>query len=300
MPRLPRVQSASISYAITNRCSEARYMMTPDEEGEVHKIIAQCLKECQQKYEVEIYAYVFMGNHYHIDVRAPHMNLPPFMRDLQSKIAKRLNRFLGRRGSMFPERYHHDYVEPKDVAGPRSSLYTVLNPVKAGLVAHPSRWPGLLSHGTYRQHVDPHGITLTKLPYFKTWKQQWAILGEFVCAYCDEVVAQRGGAQNFLGRDGIFKTDWNSAPSQPKRSPRQRLRDKVRCDASQAFHALLDGLRGTIDAFRARASSSLSPLPGVLSYLQELQAYCLATGFPVGTNPPVLVWTVGFVSLSSG
>jgi REP element-mobilizing transposase RayT len=52
---------------------------------------------------VELVAFVFMGNHFHILVRLHEDQLPDIMRDFKGGVAKALNRLHGRRGALWME-----------------------------------------------------------------------------------------------------------------------------------------------------------------------------------------------------
>ncbi len=105
MGRRRRVQTKESIYFITNRCDRGECILTPNLDGKIGENFLECLATTQERYGVRVYGYVLMSNHYHMLVQAPHLNLSPFMRDLQSPFTKRVNRLRERRGSLFPERF---------------------------------------------------------------------------------------------------------------------------------------------------------------------------------------------------
>lgn len=129
---------------VTNRCIEAMFLIRPDDDGETQRICLACLAWAAKKHEVEIFAYVFMSNHFHLLVRALQQNLSAFMRDFQRELAARLNRHRNRSGTVFPR----PFDAPK-VIGDEMFLeklkYIVNNPCLSDLVRHPKDWPGVSS-----------------------------------------------------------------------------------------------------------------------------------------------------------
>ncbi len=85
-------------------------------------------------------AYCLLGNHYHLLVQTPEANLSNGMRLVQTRYAKHFNRRHGRRGHLFGDRFHDRRVEGDDHLV-SAAVYTVLNPVRAGVVDRPDEWP---------------------------------------------------------------------------------------------------------------------------------------------------------------
>jgi len=94
-----------------------------------------------------------MDNHYHVLVRLTDPNLSDGMRFVQTRYAFRFHRRHERQGRVFGERFHDRRVDGERhlVA---AAAYTVLNPVRAGIVDRPEAW----SWSSYRATigtVDP-------------------------------------------------------------------------------------------------------------------------------------------------
>jgi REP element-mobilizing transposase RayT len=139
-----RIFEADDILFVTNRCLEAMFLLRPDEDGECQRICLACLAWAAKKHEVEIFAYVFMSNHFHLLVRARNLNLSAFMHDFQRELAARINRHRNRKGTVFPR----PFDAPK-VIGDEMFLeklkYIVNNPCLSGLVRRPEDWPGVSS-----------------------------------------------------------------------------------------------------------------------------------------------------------
>ena len=295
MPRKLRLQHPDLLVFVTNRCLEARYFSSPDEEGLINAAFALSLREAQLLHQIEAFAYVLMGNHFHGLFRGNLLNMPAFMRDLQSRFARRLNRIRGRRGTVFPDRYHDQFVKNGDSAELTQAMYCLLNPVRAKLVTHPSLWPGLISLATYSQDhcapvdehtvLDEHGVALSKLPFFDSWRDQWDSLGAQVASSCNDLI-QELGVSAFKGRKAVFATHWDDKPNNPKHSPPQTVADSVCCHDTVAKAAILADIRATIDLFRRRVDA----------FVADVTARCHhpLTGLPPGSHPPVLMRAVAW------
>lgn len=158
MGRRLRIQSSGYIYHVCNRCSEGRLWLTPDQR--LNPIVEALLARKLVTHGVELFAYVFMGNHFHLLLRARKCNLQAFMRDFQTELAKAVNRIHDRRGSVFPERYRHEPV--LDLGASEALLeYVSTNPVRAGLVASPELWEGL---GSVRDLLTEKPLASAKVP----------------------------------------------------------------------------------------------------------------------------------------
>lgn len=97
------------------------------------------LGQVVERYGWICHAYCLMGNHYHFMVETPHANLSLGMRQLNGVYAARFNRRHGRVGHLFEGRFKAWLVQ-KDAYALGVARYIVLNPVRAGLCAHPREW----------------------------------------------------------------------------------------------------------------------------------------------------------------
>jgi putative transposase len=85
------------------------------------------------------HAYCLMTSHFHLAVETPRANLPVGMQQLNGRYASGVNERHGRHGHLFGSRYRSILIEDA-----RYLLavcrYIVLNPVRAGICAHPEGW----------------------------------------------------------------------------------------------------------------------------------------------------------------
>ncbi len=93
-----------------------------------------------ERYGWICHAYCLMGNHFHLLVETPKPNLSIGMRQLNGRYARGFNDRYDRVGHVFQARFSSVLVE-KDGHLRDAARYIVLNPVAAGLCAHPADWP---------------------------------------------------------------------------------------------------------------------------------------------------------------
>jgi putative transposase len=120
------------------------------------------LAEALEEFPCVLHAYVLMPNHVHLlvspaDIRGPAL----LMKRVGQRYVQHVNRKYGRYGTLWQGRYHSSLVdtEPYFMACQR---YIELNPVRAGLVAHPVdyEWSSYLvhAHGKASDIVVPHDL----------------------------------------------------------------------------------------------------------------------------------------------
>ncbi len=290
MGRLRRVQSKEFCYFITNRCFQRQFLLVPDLEGLLNKFTLDALQRVHKRYEVIIYGYVFMSNHFHLLVQAPHLNLSLFMRDFQSHLAKHINSIReGRTGPVFPERFSHETVG-NDASLAASLGYILRNPVKAGLVEHPSEWPGLIS---IPSKMTEEGLKelppfLSRLPSLeeKSWLEQFEGLElEKECAKFEHT--------SYKGAQAVCAIPWETrpkpSPPDPNPTPKKRrtIEDKVFCAGDPPKkEAIVQKIKTTNCNFIGSAHGFSA---GLRAFLKRKKL------FPEGTTPPVGVLCLGGV-----
>jgi len=113
------------------RNSEILFVPRPKITNCIGGVIAKYAK----KYEITLYAVIVLGNHYHILASSKDGKLPLFAENIGREIAKRVNRLLHRKGSLWGKRYDDQLViEQYDAL--EGLLYTLTNPTKHKLLAH--------------------------------------------------------------------------------------------------------------------------------------------------------------------
>ena len=109
------------------------------------RLVSYCLAYVSDKYSVEIHEFIFLSNHYHLVVTDPLGELPCFMRDLNSLLARSLNASLGRWEAVWSS---ESYCAPVLCDGDDildKCIYTLCNINSAGLVRHVANYEGVSS-----------------------------------------------------------------------------------------------------------------------------------------------------------
>jgi len=107
-------------------------------------LVAQAL----DRHDATALAYCLMGNHYHLLLEAMPTALSKVMRHINGVHTQRFNRRHGVVGHLFQGPFHAESVREEEHLR-RACTYTELNPVRAGLVRHPTDWPW----SSYRAHA---------------------------------------------------------------------------------------------------------------------------------------------------
>jgi REP element-mobilizing transposase RayT len=139
----PRRVLPGSTYLITRRCLRRQFLLRPSRD--VNQVFLFCLAHSAGKCGIEVHAFCVLSNHYHLVVTDPLAKLPEFMQWLDLYVSKCLNARYGRWGAFWePEKYGGvQIIESADVLD--KIVYTLANPVAAGLVRWGSEWPGLRS-----------------------------------------------------------------------------------------------------------------------------------------------------------
>ncbi|WP_426335962.1 transposase [Pseudoduganella sp. R-31] len=161
------------------------------------------LAETCARFDFSVLAYCQMGNHYHLVLKTRLGKLSRGMRYLNGNYSQYFNRQHRLVGHVFQGRYHAILCQESEYLR-ELSRYTVLNPVRAGLVIHPSHWLWS-SYGALVGSVDA-----------PAWLERDTVLAQFgnirqqaICAFEDFVLAGIGQQnpfravrhQLFLGSD---------------------------------------------------------------------------------------------------
>lgn len=140
---------------MTGRAIDRQFRFVPDEE--TVQTIQYCLGLTLRDYSVQLHAFVWMSNHYHLVLTDVEGELPDFMRDLNSKISRALNAQRKIRGQNFARESYNLVVPADEDAILRHCVYTEANPCAADLVERATDWEGLSSAGMdYGEELTVH------------------------------------------------------------------------------------------------------------------------------------------------
>lgn len=101
--------------------------------NEDYQRFLDCLERASEKFRLEIFAFVLMGNHYHLLLRTKEANLSKAMQWLQTSYTIYYNRRHNRSGHFFQGRYKSILVGEESY-WQSLSFYIHLNPIRAGMV----------------------------------------------------------------------------------------------------------------------------------------------------------------------
>lgn len=129
------------SLMITKRVRDRRFLLRPC--PQTNAIIRYITAVTSRRYGIRLHSLMAMSNHWHVTLTDPAGRVCDFTRDCHSTIARALNAEFGDSESLWSSQQtsHVTCVEPTDVVD--KIVYSMANPVKAGLVAHGKNWPGV-------------------------------------------------------------------------------------------------------------------------------------------------------------
>ncbi len=144
MGRTLRNFAAARYWFVTDRCHEERFLLRPD--PQTNALVLAAIIEAATLSGVGILALCVMGNHWHMVLRVgvDSTSIPLFMQRAKASVARTLNIHRGRHGTFWGDRYHAIPIVDEAAVLERI-LYTLMNPVAAGLVSKAHEYPGLSS-----------------------------------------------------------------------------------------------------------------------------------------------------------
>lgn len=265
---------------VTSRCLQAQYLLRPDEE--TTKRFGYWLGRALSRYPgVQLFAVVQMSNHFHLVLKDTASELAFFMAYFEANLAKAINKLRERTGPVFHRRYSGEVILDESAFDDRIA-YTVMNPVRAGLVRTHEDWPGVLlwsknettihdfkwfDEAKYERHRI-HQILGPKRQYQRSAKIELASVSNEQALSVDikeaeeHVKAARKG-MGVLGVRKIRNQDPFAAPDEPKKSHRPKCH--TTCEVlRRAFREQMKVLRdayGEVSAdFRRGNSNAAFPM----------------------------------------
>ena len=179
MGRPWRIEYKGALYHLMSRGNDGQDIFHNDED---RNLFLGTISEMSERFEIDIFAYVLMSNHYHLLVRTNQSNLKRAMQWLGATYTRRFNNRHGKSGHLFQGRYKSILIQ-NDAYIMRLSCYIHRNPLRAGIVrrlidykwssypiyAYGKKTPGWLStqmilsyfkgaekHKQYRQKVQKY------------------------------------------------------------------------------------------------------------------------------------------------
>jgi putative transposase len=265
---VPRCILSNRTYLITRRCSERRYFLRP--ESKIVCIFEYLLGLACERHGILLHGYVCMSNHYHLVVTDPDGALPDFLQFFNSLLARAVNCARGRWES-FWSRDSYNAVELLEDADILDKLvYTLVNPVNAGLVGRARDWEGAssisLRFGGRRIVPRPSIFFSERMPEHVSLELRVPhSLGHVRGHELHDELAKRIGvveakfkalASKPLGMHGVLALDWKDSPTTtvPRRGRNPRLAAKcttVRVAAIAAYKCWVEAYRSALARFVA-------------------------------------------------
>ena len=173
------------SYLLTRRIKDRYFYLTPKFD-DIAPMVGYAMAYAAKKHNITVFAYSSMSNHTHLTVHDNEGNLPLFMRDMNRMIAVYINKKFGLTENVWSTQKPGFTILPESQDVLDKILYTLLNPVQAGLVDDHENWPGLM--------MKPRHI-LRKKVVFKRPKQHFSKNTKFP----KEVELEIGVPEGFRG-----------------------------------------------------------------------------------------------------
>jgi putative transposase len=208
MARPLRIEYEGAYYHITSRGNERKAIFKTERDRE--KFLSY-LESATERYGAMVHVYCLMSNHYHVLMQTPRGNLSQIMRHINGAYTTYYNVKRQRSGHLLQGRYRAVLVE-MDAYAQELSRYIHLNPVRAGIVKKPEKYPW----SSYRHYIGETkpGWLQTKfiLNYFdrdtaaaqKKYRGFVESMAGRSCASPLEAVA----CSTVLGGENFLKTVW--------------------------------------------------------------------------------------------
>jgi len=146
MPRKPRLIFPNQCYHLINRGNNQRNIFHSPFD---FQYFYSLLEHYKNKFEISIYSFVLMINHFHLLAEAEHPKaLIQFMKCVQQKYAEQSLHDLKASGHLWQGRYKSILIQ-EDAYFLQCVRYIELNPVRANIVSHPRDY----TWSSYRAHV---------------------------------------------------------------------------------------------------------------------------------------------------
>lgn len=290
---------------VTCRTVQGRLLLRPS--PLLREVVLGVLGRAQRLYNVELHAFVFLSNHFHLLVTATNaLQLARFMGFVNSNVAREAGRLHGWREKFWGRRYQAIVVSDEERAQVERLRYVIAHGVKEGLVGSPLEWPGAhtvraLLHGEplegrwfdrtaeyeFRRRGRVPGprdfatteiVKLSPLPCWKGLAEEVRrrMVKCLVRSVEEEAVAERKQLLEApLGSARVQGQHPHTQPQRSKKSPAPLIHAATRA-VRRAFR---DAYHSFVVAYRQASTQLLGGDRGAI--------------FPVGSFPPALAWVGG-------
>jgi len=159
-----RMHLRNAVHFVTNRCEQEQFLLLP--RNRINDLVREWLARAYvfAGGGIEVFAFVFLSNHFHLLCRDTRGNLARFMCYFEANLARAVNRELRRHGKFWAREYD-DVLVDGDAELLDRYAYVLCNAVKAGLVDEAAQWVGVssLGHALKDEPVRVSALNRTKL-----------------------------------------------------------------------------------------------------------------------------------------
>jgi REP element-mobilizing transposase RayT len=145
MSRPLRIEFENALYHVTTRGNHREPIFVDDSD---RTALLYTIGQGMARFDAVVFAYCFMGNHYHLVLRTRQANLSRLMQYVNGTYAQAHNRRHAKVGHLFQSRFHAILVQD-DAYFLQACRYVDLNPVRASIVPQPHKW----RWSSFRAHV---------------------------------------------------------------------------------------------------------------------------------------------------
>ena len=152
MGRAWRIEYEGALYHLMSRGNDGQDIYLNDDD---RKLFLETISEMSERFEVDIFAYVLMSNHYHLLVRTHRTNLKKAMQWFGTTYTRRFNNRNFKKGHLFQGRYKSILIQ-NDAYLMQLSCYIHRNPLRAGLVNRLAdyRWSSYRYYAYKANHIS--------------------------------------------------------------------------------------------------------------------------------------------------
>ena len=275
-----RTEDPEEIYHITTRTVDSRLWFINNKGLE--RLILAYLAKYIEEYEVEIYAFILMGNHYHLMAKFPNSNKAAFMQSLNSIIARlvafKVSTYWG--GKLWSRRYaDQEFAKVDDEE--HWFMYCALNPVISGVsrtlrdyegynsfsdsVSGKTRQFKLLNHAKYnaekrwkknirkQDYIETYSLSYSRLPAYQELtdteykKLMWQKLENRRIV---EIKEREAKGKGFASKDTRKKISPGAKPRQTKVTDRYGFTPNVLSLCTEARNECLRQRRAVVDKHR--------------------------------------------------
>jgi putative transposase len=236
----------------------------------VNQIVGYCYGYAQEEYGILIHQLTVMSNHIHITVTDPTGDrFSEFFSCAHSIIARCLNAHYGLQENRWKVDNFSPVILGDEDAVLDKMVYSMVNPVTAGLVSKSERWPGWdtteanfdkpkTCHrpGVFFRDDMPETVklTLTVPPMFAANKAEFVRRVRKRRRYLQTEKRRefKAAGKTFLGAKAVSKTNPRTRPKSAFRPvERSKLNPRIGCKNEERRKTMIAELRGFYDAYQS-------------------------------------------------